>query len=58
MYQQPGFTINLCDEDGDAFMEGIFLFFGDTIIKAADNKEEFQKFLEHLQLVKQQIDEA
>jgi hypothetical protein len=55
MHQKPGYTINLYDSDGDSYMEGIFLFFGDTIIEVADSKEEFDKFLDHLQVVRSQI---
>jgi hypothetical protein len=58
MYQQPGFTINLHDNDGDSFSDGVFLFFGNgAIIKVADSKEEFEKFLEHLKLIGEQLDE-
>lgn len=57
MHQKPGYTIDLHDSDGDSYMGGIFLFFGDTIIKVADSKEEFDKFLEHLQVVRSQIED-
>lgn len=58
MYQQPGFVINLYDNDGDSFSDGIFLFFGnEVVIKVADSKEEFEKFLEHLKLIGEQYNE-
>ena len=56
MYQKPGYTINSHDDDGDSYMDGIFLFFGETIIKVADSKEGFDKFIEHLQVVRSQIE--
>jgi hypothetical protein len=51
----PGFAINLCDEEGDAFAEGVFLFFGDTIIKVAESKEDFEQFVLHLRKMSFQI---
>ena len=47
-YEQPNFTKDLCGSDGDAYSEGIFLHYGDTVIKVADTLKGFVAHAEHL----------
>jgi hypothetical protein len=47
-YEHPNFTVDLCDHDGDAYSEGIFLHYGDTVIKVADTLNGFKAHAEHL----------
>ena len=55
MTATPTYAINLFDADGDVTREGIFLFFGDTIIKVAESKEDFAKFLAHISCINEEI---
>ena len=47
-YMGPTFSINLYDRDGDAYCEGIYLHYGDTIIKVASSLRGFQAHANHL----------
>jgi len=41
-YQGPTFSVNLHDKDGDIYSEGIFLHYGNTIIKVASTLRGFK----------------
>lgn len=52
-----GFTINSYDKDGDIWEEGIYIHFGETRIMVAKSFEEYEKFINNLTLMKQEIKE-
>ncbi|MBW4460511.1 MAG: hypothetical protein KME47_09760 [Nodosilinea sp. WJT8-NPBG4] len=54
----PKFSINTYDSDGDIVTEGIFLHFGDTSIKIATDIEGYDAFIEHLQKVRGELVES
>ena len=41
-YYGPTFSVNLHDSDGDIYSEGIFLHYGNTIIKVASTLRGFK----------------
>ena len=47
-YKGPTFSVNLHDRDGDIFCEGIYLHYGDTIIKVATSLRGFEAHAKHL----------
>jgi hypothetical protein len=51
------FSINDYDQDGDCTQTGVFLHFGDTRVKAADNFEEFSEIVQHFQSMIYEIEE-
>ena len=57
MFTDVCFSINDYDQDGDCHDSGIFLHFGDTRIKAANNMAEFEGFIEHLESMRDEIKE-
>jgi hypothetical protein len=42
------FSVHDYDKDGDVISSGIFLHFGETRIKVADNLDEFKKVTERI----------
>jgi hypothetical protein len=56
-HAKPTFAINTYDRDGDTMDEGIFLHFGDTTLKVADDKDGFAAFIEHLNSIETEIRE-
>jgi hypothetical protein len=56
-HRRPTFSINIHDRDGDIMDEGVFLYFGDAMIKVADDKEEFAKFVDYLKKIDDEIRE-
>jgi hypothetical protein len=57
-YEQPNFTVNLCGNDGDAYSTGIFLHYGDTVIKVADTIKGFKAHTKHLVTMVDEIEEV
>jgi hypothetical protein len=53
----PTFSINIHDRNGDIMDDGIFLYFGDAMIKVADDKDEFAAFVNHLKKIEDEIRE-
>jgi hypothetical protein len=51
------FSVNTYDHEGDAYDTGIFLHFGDTRIKVAENFKGFEDFLISLTAMKSEIGE-
>lgn len=51
------FSVNRYDRDGDIEEEGIFLHFGDTIVKAADTFADFRKLPDHIESMVEEIAE-
>ena len=47
-YKGPTFSINLHDRDGDPYCEGIYLHYGDTVIKVASSLRGFAAHAAHL----------
>ena len=56
MYE-PMFSINSHDSDGDSFEEGIYLHFGETRIRVAENLPEFDRLLGTLARMRDEIEE-
>jgi len=54
---KPSFSINLYDRDGDAFEDGIYLHYENTIIKVSNGVEGFKRYIEHLQSMVSEISE-
>ena len=54
-YKQPTFSVNSYDEDGDIIDKGIFLHHQDTSILIANTLEDFEKYIEWLQSIKEEI---
>ena len=52
---KTAFSVNTYDRDGDLITEGIFLHFGDTAIKVADNLAEFDVFVNSLKCMRKEI---
>lgn len=48
MKNGPTYSIHSYDGDGNPYEEGIFLHFGDTRIKVAEDINEFNEFLKKL----------
>jgi hypothetical protein len=51
------FSVNRYDRDGDLAEKGIFLHFGETIVKAAKDIEEFRAITRHMEAMVNEIDE-
>ena len=51
------FYVNIYDSDGDVVEKGIFLNFGDTSVKAAENISDFRSIVEHMELMIREIEE-
>ena len=49
------FYIHEYDKDGYAYENGVFLHFGNTRIKVAENFQQFEEFCEKLQNIKHEI---
>lgn len=49
------FSINEYDFEGDIVEKGIYLHFGHTKIKVADNMEEYEDFLINLYTIKTEL---
>jgi len=49
------FSVNRYDEDGDELERGIFIHFGDTMVKVAENIEEFEEFQKNMESIKEEI---
>lgn len=54
---KPIFSVNQYDSDGDIVEEGIWLHFGDTIVKVAIDVDDYQGFIDHLKCMKREIKE-
>lgn len=53
------FSIDLCDNDGDSFSDGIFLHFGDAVaVKIADCADDLDDFFDNITRIKNEIKEA
>lgn len=57
VHRMPTFSINIHDRNGDIMDDGIFLYFGDAMIKVADDKDEFAAFVNHLKKIEDEIRE-
>ena len=51
------FSVNDYDRDGEATDKGIFLHFGGTRVKAAENIEEFRTIVDHMESMVREIEE-
>jgi len=51
------FSVNEYTRDGDITDDGIFLHFGDTKVKVANDIEGFKKFIEHINEMVGEIEE-
>lgn len=51
------FSVNRYDRDGDIVETGIFLHFGDTIVKAADTLADFRRLPDHIESMAEEIAE-
>ena len=56
-YKHPSFSVNLHDRDGDAYCEGIYLHYGDTIIKVASTLNGFKAHAASLVAMANEISE-
>jgi hypothetical protein len=56
-YKHPSFSVNLHDKDGDPYCEGIYLHYGDTIIKVASSLSGFKAHAEYLASMVDEIEE-
>ena len=56
-YQGPTFSVNLHDRDGDVSCEGIYLHYGDTVIKVASTLRGFKAHAAHLTSMADEIEE-
>ena len=54
----PSFSVNLYDRDGDMYCEGIYLHYGDTIIKIATTLNGFNAHVQHLEKIAKEISEC
>ena len=54
-YEEPTFSLSDYDQDGDVVENGVFLNFDNTRIRVADDKEEFTRFIKHLQKIEKEI---
>lgn len=52
------FSVNSYDRDGDILDDGVFLHFGNTAIKVADNFQDFLVFTEKIEKIKKEISES
>lgn len=51
------FSINSYDSDGDIYEDGVYLHFGDTTIRVAENYIEFKEVVDRISLMQKQIEE-
>lgn len=51
------FSVNEYDRDGDATDEGVFLHFGGTRVKAAENISDFRTIVQHMESMVREIEE-
>lgn len=51
------FTVNQYDKDGYCFNKGVFLHFGETMVKAADSIKEFSEIVDHFESMVAEIEE-
>ena len=56
-YTHPTFSINLHDEDGDVVCAGIYLHYGDTVIKVASTIRGFRAHASGLSAMADEISE-
>jgi len=56
-YKSPTFSINLHDRDGDSYCDGIYLHYGDTVIKVASTLNGFKAHAAHLTSMADEIAE-
>jgi hypothetical protein len=56
--ERPTFMVGLYDHEGDLIEDGIFLFFGNSMVKVAANEFDYDRFLEHLDSMKHEIYES
>lgn len=56
-YRGPTFSVNLHNGDGDVYCEGIYLHYGDTIIKVASSLRGFKAHTKHLSNMTDEIAE-
>ena len=47
-YKHPAFSVGLYNKDGYLYCKGIYLHYGDTIIKVASSLNGFKAHTEHL----------
>jgi len=55
---KPTFSINIHDNHGDKYMDGIFLHFGPSIIKVSADPDKFKEFNRHLRGMEREISET
>ena len=48
MIEQIFFSVNTYDNEGDEVDNGVFLHFGDTMLKVADDPDDYDRFVEKL----------
>ena len=51
------FSVNDYDSDGDVSERGIYLHFGDTRVRVADDKNDFRDFMKTMEGIFKEIDE-
>jgi hypothetical protein len=51
------FSVNSYDRDGDIIDKGIFLHFGDTMVRVADNLADFKSITFHMEKIVKEIEE-
>lgn len=51
------FSVHDYDKDGDVHDAGVFLHFGETRVKVADNLEDFKKFVARISGMVEEIEE-
>ena len=56
-YESPTFSVNLHDKDGDVYCEGIYLHYGDAIIKVASTLRGFKAHATNLASMADEIAE-
>lgn len=54
-FAHPTFSVNLYDRDGDVYCEGIFLHYGDTVIKVASTIDGFRAHTASLKSMAEEI---
>lgn len=54
-FTHPTFSINIHDHDGDVYCEGIYLHYGDTIIKVATTLDGFKAHTKLLETMAKEI---
>ncbi len=57
-YEQPTFSVNDYDSDGDIVQRGVFLWFGLMKIKVCDLSSDYGKFEAHIRNIGEELREC